>query len=481
MSATGEHSEPLVELPAALEHEGRRVLAIPVGMSRSDFALSKLAGVRSSPGWIVRGGALEPWRSEGFFRHEGKLYLYGPYLPGRFLEEALAAGAASQGSSASPPDPADPGVRALRVLRDLIAALRTLEATGHPLEELQTDGVCFLEDGGVLFLPPELLRQLRGLRPEAHRLACYQSINHPELRGRPEQVSFALAALLHRLLLGSYPFAGATEEELRDRIRHQKLSPLAFAARGLREPVARALLRGLQRAEGPAPSVADWAALLEDTEGFYRPRGTQEQGEITAQARREQARAMQGYRRRVFWQRHWKIVLITVASCAVVGGLGAGFLRNLLAPRLTRGLAPRQVVERFYGAFNSLDHALMEDCVVDGAGREAIREVINIFVLSRVRLGYEGKSPLAAADQWLAAGRPELESGQSVYGVSGLVIQEERGEPQPVFLAAYTKWFPAPEGQAAAGGPRFESQDIRERLYLRLDRRDWVIFRIERL
>jgi len=343
--------------------------------------------------------------------------------------------------------------------------------------------VCFLEDGGLRFLPPGLMRELRGLRSEAHRLACYQSLNHPELRGRPEQLSFSLAALLHRLLRGAYPFEAATEEDLRDRIRHQQLSPLALRAAGLREPVVEALMRGLQRGQGPAPSLEDWSRLLSETAGFHRPADPAEQEQISRQAGRQQAQAAGRYRRRVFWQRHWKTVLIVTAACAAAAGVGGGVLKNLLAPRLTRDFSPRQVVEAFYQGMNSLDHALMEDCVVDRAGKETIREVMHIFVLSRVRQGYEGRSPIMAADQWLAAGKPALEPTQSVYGVTDLQIREERGEPEPVYQAVYTKWFPV---SASAEGPppdaaRFASLAGRERLHLRRHRRDWVIYRIEPL
>jgi hypothetical protein len=498
-TARAAHSElpELAGLPAVLEHENRKVLAIPIGMGRNEFALAKLAEVRNKPGWIVRDGTVSEWRVEGFFKHEETLYLFGPYLAGRFLEQELArAGVPAVGPAAESevqPAASLPGesrtaraLPALRVLGTLIKALLTLQGAGHPVEELQTDAVCFLEEDGVLFLPPELMHELRDLRPEKYRLLTYQSLNHPELRGSADQLSFALAVLLHRLLRGSYPFEAATEEELRNRIRYQKLSPLVLTLPGLREEISQAILRGLHRAEGPAPTLEQWLQLLGDAAGRgpYRQLDLAEQEAIGEQARRQQARATRAYRNRVFWQRHWKTVLIVVAAAAAIGGLGGSFLKNLLAPRLTRGFTPRQVVESFYGGMNTLDHALMEDCVVGRAGKETIREVISVYVLSRVSLGYEGKSHIVRADQWVAEGRPKLPPTETVYGVTDLEIRQERGAPEPVFLASYTKWVPTPgnDGENSPPDvPRFTSQTVRERLYLRQDRRDWVIHRIQRL
>jgi hypothetical protein len=111
---------------------------------------------------------------------------------------------------------------------------------------------------------------------------------------------------------------------------------------------------------------------------------------------------------------------------------------------------------------------------------------MNIYVLSRVSLGYEGRSHIIPADLWDAQGRPELTAPQTVYGITDLELQQERGEPEPVFRAGYTKWVPVPaeESRPSASGetaPGFTSLEISERVYLRLDRKDWVIYRFEPL
>jgi hypothetical protein len=144
------------------------------------------------------------------------------------------------------------------------------------------------------------------------------------------------------------------------------------------------------------------------------------------------------------------------------------------------------VVETYYRSMNGLDHAVMEDCVTGQAGKQDINEVLHLYVLSRVSLGYEGRSNILPADEWDRQGRPPLKPPQTVFGVTDLDIRQTAAEPQPAFIATYRKWTPSPEedtapGAPAAQGPRYRGYRVRDSLTLRRDRGDWVIDRLERL
>jgi hypothetical protein len=466
-----------IDVGGKIEREGRDVLAIPVGVSRNEFVLTKLAELRKLPARIVRDGEVEQWRFEGVFRHEGRLYLHGAYLDGQFLEEVVGK----------------PFAAALPFLVRLVRTLSTLNSHGLMPQFIQTDSVYFLEDGGILFLPEALMKELRSMHPEAYKLQVFEAINHPDMENVERSLSFSVASLLHRIALGAYPFQADSEEEMHNRIRHARLLPLSLIEPGFREDLSRQILAGLGRGEAPAPAIGEWQDILAacGRQGLYRDISESEKEQLRKRAGRERRRTGKAYQRRVFWQKHWKTVLITAAAVVLVSGLAASLLKNILAPRQTAGYTPRQVVESYYQGINELDHALMEDCVVDGAGKQTIREVTNIYVLSRVSLGYEGRSHIVPADVWEAEGRPELPAPQTVYGITDLELTQEQGQPEPVFLASYTKWAPEPGQEASAdrgspdypetAGPSFSSRRIRERVYLRMDRKDWVIYKFERL
>jgi hypothetical protein len=141
-------------------------------------------------------------------------------------------------------------------------------------------------------------------------------------------------------------------------------------------------------------------------------------------------------------------------------------------------------VEAFYTSMNTLDHTTMQACVVGRAGWGEINEVTTLYVTSRVTQGYEGRSNVISAAEWDKAGRPPLAPPTTLYGVTGLSITEEQGEPSPVFLVKYDRWTPgAPpdSGPGADVAPRSEGHAVTERVLMKTDRGDWVIFRFDRL
>jgi hypothetical protein len=478
-------------LPTPVLREGREVLAVAVGARRKEHALRMFPDLRSEPGYRVEGDRVEEWRLEGFFSGEGALYLYGSAEPGRILEAVLEEEASA----------------VLPLLQRLAAALERLAERGIVLDRVQTDSVFFPDSGGVLLLPPGIMKKVCDLNPMAYKLQVFERVNHPDwVRPGPgsgasrspsptAHLSYTLGALAYRSIVGKYPFEADTEEELHNQVRLRQLPSPALLVPGLREDAGRFLLRALGKEPPSPPGLEEWRQALSDWRGgsLIRPLSESERAARAERAKTEGERAARAYGRRVFWQRRGLTVLI-VAAVAVVGGiLVTSYLRNLLAPPATVGFTPRQVVEAYLQSMNTLDQEMMSDCTVDGAGKDRIREVINVYVLSRVTQGYEGRSNVVAADEWDRLGRPELEPPLTVFGVTGVRLRQVRGEPEPVFDASYTLWAPeAPEESTGAGEPsggrgegapgaQLSSREIRERYFLRMHRGAWAIYRIEPL
>jgi hypothetical protein len=439
-----------LRLPARRLRDGLPVLAIPVGLGRNEIVLTKLRGLRTSPGFRVDADGVAERYLEGFYQEEGQLYLYGPWEEGVTLEEVLEQG------------------KALPYLRRLAQALVAL-GDRRP-EELATDAVRFLEDGAVELFSPRIMRQARAIQPEEHRRRTFEALNHPDSRGP----SYCLAAMLYRLVAGDYPFAAGSGEEMRRRARELRLAPLSLIRPEVREEVSAAVMDGLGRGRGAPPTLERWAALLQEWEagGLYRELPEAEARELAGRARREEAQAGRAYRRGVFWQRHWKTVLLVAAIAAAAGIFSGTVLRNLLAPRSTRGLSPREVVETFYRGANTLDHERMQDCVAGRAGKGLIDQVIHVYVVSRVNLGYEGRSLIRSAEEWDRAGRPAVSPPDSVFGVTDLDIAPLQGQAEPSFQASYRLWTPDPDQGTV-------SRAARERVFLRQQGGAWVIYRIE--
>ena len=83
-------------------------------------------------------------------------------------------------------------------------SMQLLKERNIPLFAFQTDAVLFCDDGGVLFLPPGVMRELRGLRPFPMNRDTFESTYNPDV-GAEEMVSFALGAVFYRLLPARSP------------------------------------------------------------------------------------------------------------------------------------------------------------------------------------------------------------------------------------------------------------------------------------
>lgn len=473
-----------VDLPLRLYRDKETVLGVPIGIESNRFALTRFTALRSAPGWIVRDNEIQEWYVEGFYVSGGKNFLYGPYYEGFLLEEL---------SSLAPE-------QALLYLIYLVEALLLLKKRGIPYDYLQTDSIYFLREGGVLFLPPTLMKKVLEARVLDYRLQVFENINHPDIAWGEKKLSYGLAALIYRILTGEFPFQAETSEEVHHRMRYFKLPPPTRIKPDLKEEISGLLLGCLTQERRSLPPLEEWRRNLKDwrRDGIFRNVLDSEKDTIRQQGTLKLKRSLRSYRQRIFWLKHWKRSAVILILLLIAGGVCASFLKNLLAPRATRGYSPRQVVETFYLSINKLDHALMEDCVIGAAGKGIIKEVIQVYVTSRITMGYEGKSHLIPADQWDQMGRPVLAPPQTVFGITDLDIKQSSGEP-PSFKATYQKWVPAAveelsdsppagelpqktgeRGPQQSPHPSVQSFQITEELFLKQHKGDWVIYRIDR-
>jgi hypothetical protein len=450
--------------------EGVRYLAVPVGTPARGTALTRILALKGSPGWLVAPPSLKEWRFVGITERDGSAVLYGPWLPGRPLASVLGL----------------PLVETLPFLIRLSRALQLLSERHVALFHIQTDTVRFCDDGSVLFLPSEVMRELRELQPFALNRDTFEPIHNPDLRGE-DMVSFALGALLYRGLTGAFPFGGESPEEMHEQMRKLEILSPAQAVPVVPDVVSQTIMAALGRSRQRFPTLEEWAESLGhwQREGILRGLRAPQGGAVGVKAETLRRSSERRFHRRVFWEKNWRTALIIGAAVALVAAGAGSVLKGVLAPRVTRGYAPTKVVETFYSSMNSLDTMTMQACVVGRAGKAEINEVTNLYVISRVSMGYEGRSNIVAANEWDKAGRPPIPAPRTLYGVTGLSIIQEKPEPAPVFLVSYEKWNPVPSGEQAGSnqpaGPRYEGHAVQDRVFLKKDRGDWVIFRIDRL
>ena len=451
--------------PQRVHEGGEQLLAFPASEKLS--SLAKRNSLRETQGWIVRGAEVSDWRFSGYLRRGDDFMVAGPYVDGELLAAALER----------------KGGAALAAVARVAAAVDLLVREQGFDQPIQLNGVYLLADGGLLIFPYPIVRQLTETHSPAAVVEAAGRINHPDLAAA-ERLCVMLAILSYRAVTGVYPFPAPREDELRTQMRRLDVVPARLRAPDTDPELSSFIDRTLRPRRNQArPQLPEWSAMLQRIthEPMAQEVGAAQFAAAQSEALALQVKYEQTFRRRVFLQRNLRtLVVVTVAALAVGGVLGS-IIANQFKPRSTRGYAPRQVVETFYLSMGVLDHTTMEDTVVDDAGKGLINEVVNLFVISRVTQGYEGRSNIVSAAEWELADKPELPAEMSVYGPSDLQIVAEQGPPAPVFRVSYLMWRPGGEnGEDPPGTPQ-RGIPMRERVFLRQDRDDWVIFQFHKL
>jgi hypothetical protein len=461
-----EKQQERIKLHTQFTEQDIKYLGVPTGIKGDrPSSLGIFHDLKEQKGWLVGETGFKEWEFSGITRKTGKVIVYGPAAAGKDLFEVMDL----------------PAVEALPYILRLARALKLLQERSVPLFKITLDGVIFVEGGDVLFLPPTVMLRIKDTRSLSYRIDAYEVVNHPYRKAEP-LVCFIFGTLLYKLATGEFPFTGDTEDAVRTKVRNLSVVPPHLLLPEIREDVSGVIMSSLNKPE--SSSLDKWVDTLEQwtREGISRRVMEAERKQLLVKAKTQQEKAEKNLRQKVFFERHGRTVAVVSVAVIVAGLLIGSILKNVLAPRVTRGFSPAQVVEAFYTGINRLDHMTMEDATIEGAGKSEINAAISLFVMNKQIEAYEGRSPLVPADLWIEDGRPKLVSPNYVYGVGNLEISEEQGEPDPVFITTYERWSRTEtDSEIGSSQATYDGYYVKDRVSLKLDKKDWVIFLIDTL
>ncbi|MFP4642895.1 MAG: hypothetical protein ACLFM0_00915 [Spirochaetales bacterium] len=456
-----------------IERDSRTFLGVATGLRGGSFAVRKLSQGTNVHGWIIHDGSVERWNTGGLTEHSGSVYVYGPYMSGYPLRDAI------EGDTET----------ALDALERVATALQTAEQHDIVPSALHLRGVLLLDDGGVLLLPREVVELIREQQDEDSLREEFDYLNHPDERG-PGNISFALAALSYRVIAGSWPFDLKDEADRHTMVREQSLLEPSLVYPEIRKDISDLLYQTLSSEH--VPGFDEWASLLHEwrTDGVKREISDEERTRILAAAEQKRKQLFQQFTRREKVRKHWKQALVVIVAVIVVGTIPGTMISNRLEPPKTAGFTAEEVVRAFYEAQNDLDHELMEDATADGAGAERIREVVNLFVISRMRMSVEFDSGIVDAGEWDAEGRPPISEGSWLYGISDLSIEpvETQRQDERAFRVIAERWrldqSPDDAEEVATEEDLTSHSEIsgvrqEELVRLRQEEDEWVIYSME--
>ncbi|MDR3167529.1 MAG: hypothetical protein LBT93_06260 [Treponema sp.] len=474
-----------------LEIDGSGVLGFDTGLNAQAFAQAKMAQVITQPGYIVSPGvcrascaeppkiadqaifyltnsenrpdnrdfcvtdgakihkydrlpggpaerAVVPWRPGGVIEREGTMVIWGPDFDGERLDRIVSDGTRKEA--------------ALDALRYWITARLLLEGQEDPPFPWPA-GALVAVSGAILFPPERILRRVLDAAGDDLWLTGAACWVHPDLTGR-EAAAYGAATMAYRIFCGTVAFQNPDIDLVRQDMREAFFIPPRLLAPGLEGDLARILeetlapVKYFSQKGTKRPGPESLGALLgtpgsRGSASYIRELTGEEQAKLSGELERFKKKKGRTVKTKRFLLRNTAIITGGLVALVVLVLSVGSILSGRAALPTTRGMSPRQVVEAYYGALETLDHSLMEACVTGKAGKDDIAMVSNLFVMSRVRMAYEMNNPVISARQWLDAGG--LPTEQTVVGITGMEITELDAngvDGEVSFRVSYTLWLP---------------------------------------
>jgi hypothetical protein len=399
--------------------EGKEYSGIPSGLESKVFRAVDISSLQNEPGWIYdEEGRMESWKLEGVSEEKSSMIFYGPLIKGELFTAATLT---------------------LDKFEKIIRVFQALRSKNSSYNGFYSRSWVFLEDGRVLILPVSLMDFIRKSEKEENRVANWYPYNHPD-KLNAEGMEFTAAILASQLLSGTNPYAPMekAEDDRNEQLRRPPVLTADLMIPGLKNEIASHISSSFKAEESV---LKDWSRIIDlwRKEGAIRELNDAEKDEIKLKADQILERGEKNRKRRQVWRRKSSLYLVIAAAVIFTVILISTPIRKSLEPPQTMGLDARQVVEAYYGSFNDMDQVIMEDCIEKKLGKGDVGEVTNIFVTSRVRMGYEGSSGIINAEEWVESGRVAPAFGESIYGVAELEINDLGSG---VFRVVYEKWLP---------------------------------------
>jgi hypothetical protein len=273
---------------------------------------------------------------------------------------------------------------------------------------------------------------------------------HPDLKN-DDEIVFTAGAMLYTIFCGEPPFSADDEGALRQDMREGVFMPPDLAAPGLDAALARLIADSITpiKKNTNQLSVTALSELpgnlgAKKVSSWFKPLSEDELVKIQTERAQTQKVLERKVKTRRFVKRNKTVIMVCAAVFLGLILSITGYVRHQADLPNTRGMTPVQVAQTYYGAFETMDHALMEACVTGKAGKSDINMVVNLFAVTKIRQAYEPMVDTSySAQQWLADGAPVTD--KTVFGVTGLELKPldaDESDGEVSFEAQYTIWIP---------------------------------------
>lgn len=394
-----------------------KMLAVTTNLNSKIYKQISRQELLSEPGILIMDGVSKKWVSTESLEYNGKLIFPGPFHSGNTLADIDLS---------------------IDILLNLAIAFQTIIRENIPVTGFYPPGIFIPTDGGTLIFPPTLIGYMTNQLSESESIMFWQPYNHPDTQGEV-QFSFILGVLAYKLLTDNLPYSGKTLIEIREKMRTSKPVEVEHLKPGIDNNISTLINNALSLEK---VKLEDWTKQLK----LWIKRGAitstiskNQHLQMQESAVKKQGKRQKQFKRKQFFSRNWKTVTAIIAAVVFAVSFSIGPIQNAMEPPITAGMSAEEVVSTYYNGIIDMDVETMEDCVEKGIGKSDINEVTQLFVISRVRTGYEGKSGLISAQDWNDGVITTINPDEQVYGIADLEITKSDNF---TFYADYIRWYP---------------------------------------
>ncbi len=439
--------------------DGTEYLGIETGLENSIIKTVDRDVFLKEPGKLWDSGRILDWKIETIYIDGDRIVPAGQWLEGETLADRK-------------PDFSD--------TLNLARFYSKLKALNHLPDSIYPSGIYFPHGSSILIFPDTIMDLVVSHRDDEFLLRFEDPYKHPDLSGE-SAVCFFLGVCAYRAATGELPHRSSSLTELRELIRKSRPVPPEFKAYGLKKDVSDLIKRSLNPSSSGKISLDDWVSVLEkaEKEEFFTEKAGTDKAALRKKADMLERKRIKKFKIKQFLSKNG-IKLVSAAAALIAAAMILYTpVKKALEPPVTAGLPPEEVVSLYYDSYNRMDVESMQDCVTRSAGRKDINEISGIFVISKVRKGYEGDSGIINAEKWIAEGKKDLTGGENIFGLTDIRIKKISGNS---FTAEYTKWITRYEGDRDSGNMRAVPAGIHvtDILHLSKRRRAWIIDSIKR-
>jgi hypothetical protein len=441
--------------------DGQKALGFDMGLDSRAFARAKFAQFITEPGLIVSfdgaNSSVNLWKAEGVVEYseaeaaEATMVVWGPPPPFKWerLDILLHDNEKREES-----------LTAILFWIRAVLALREKRHAPIGAPPLWPCAALVGEDkpGEVFFVPPNLASHCLMAKDASKINNRYV---HPDLNGM-NAAAFTAAAMLYQVFAGSPAFPAADEIVLHEDMREGNFLPIRLAVPGLDDGLAALIQNALSQNVKKGTPLPNGARLLEGFLAILRTDPTDPTAPLASfinplsetdklSIEKEKTQYLKTKTAEVNTRRFIKrnaAILLGCFAAFVIAVLIANSIIKSRSALSTAGMQPVQLIESYYNAFGALDHQWMEACVINGAGKDDITMVMNLFIISKLKQAYEYnvRSSFISAKDWLEAGGGQVQF--QVFGVTDLqlTINNEQltmnSSNEVLYRADYTLWVP---------------------------------------